>query len=159
MVSADGRWLAASVVSGRVCVWPLAAGGASVEAEDCRPVAVPAVEGGVTALRFKPPAAEAGGVLGGRGGQGKRAGGCEALVLVSATNQVRGDRMYQKMRAVRHARCGALVLVSATNQVAGRVGAGTLGVLSRLQCRTRCDTRVSHTRLGVLVIACTLGVL
>ena len=89
VVSTDGRWLAASVVSGRVCVWPLAAGGAATDAGECRPVMVPAVEGGVTALRFKPPPGEVGGGLDG-GGQGKRAGGCQALVLVSATNQVAG---------------------------------------------------------------------
>ena len=130
VVSTDGRWLAASVVSGRVCVWPLAAGGAATDAGECRPVMVPAVEGGVTALRFKPPPGEVGGGLDG-GGQGKRAGGCQALVLVSATNQVAG-------RGV----AGAL----------GLVISGTLGVLGRLPCRACCGTRVSHTRLGVVAI-------
>ena len=118
---------------------------------------VPAVEGGVTALRFKPPAGEVGGGLGG-GGQGKRAGGCQALVLVSATNQVAGTLGVLYIRHSR--RVTPLVLVSATNQVAGRgvagalglVISGTLGVLGRLSCRACCGTRVSHTRLGVVAI-------
>lgn len=50
-VSTDGRWLASADLSGRVVVWRLHLSGE--ESDRVQPVCVPALPGGVTAMRFR----------------------------------------------------------------------------------------------------------
>jgi len=84
-VSGDGRWLASGDVSGRVLTWRLPAA-LSDSVDEVLPVCVPALPGGVTAMRFRPSTPSSGGGAAGAASASAARSHCSQLVLVTAEN-------------------------------------------------------------------------